>query len=132
LKVGTVSSLDIEEIISVSNSKVVHADMEVSSINGLEPRHGNGSNFGIVQLYPNPAKEQLNIVVNAPVNDEFTCVFYSASGQIVFEHRQHVFKGINTINIDLMAKQLNWRPGYYIVRMEGSQWIDVKPFVIRQ
>ena len=132
LKVGDNTSLSVEDIISIlDNSIAVGQDMEVSAIRGLEPRNIDGSSCKILTLYPNQSHDQLNIVVNAAEQEEYKCVFFNANGQILFEEKVQIFKGINTINIDLMANQYKMNTGYYFVRVESSLWVDVKPFVIK-
>ncbi|MDL2239271.1 T9SS type A sorting domain-containing protein [Bacteroidales bacterium OttesenSCG-928-K03] len=59
-------------------------------------------------IYPNPASNMINVVVNNPVN----CVIYNMTGQVV--SNQQLSEGKNSVNIS------NLKPGVYFVSAGNS------------
>lgn len=57
--------------------------------------------FDIVNIYPNPAKGVLQILIGSPSTAEVSVVGYNVLGQILFDLREHVVKGHNVLSIDV-------------------------------
>jgi len=65
---------------------------------------------------PNPATENVNLVVNSPQSQEANIVLTNVSGQTVFSRKQHLDSGTNTISIDKKSVT----NGLYILTVESE------------
>lgn len=132
LKSNGTPGAQIQNVMMVrNNSKIVNSGYQISSVSRIVPKNFNGIESNIFMLYPNPSNGELNVVLNSNDEEDFKFMFISSTGQILFEEVRHVFKGINTINFNLISTQHYLAPGYYLLRTGNSQWTDVKPFLIK-
>jgi len=65
---------------------------------------------------PNPATENVNLVVNSPQSQEANIVVTNVSGQTVFSRKQHLDSGTNAISIDKKSVT----NGLYILTVESE------------
>lgn len=54
-------------------------------------------------VYPNPATSKLNVVLNAPANDEVAFVFTDLAGKVVMQHQKQLISGDNNIVLDIAS-----------------------------
>ncbi len=79
-----------------------------------------------VGLFPNPATEVLNVMLDGPVADEeYTIEIMDMSGKLVYQERQP--EENRTVEIDL--KQLKIRPSVYLLRIRFADEMLTKRFV---
>ena len=65
---------------------------------------------------PNPATENINLIVNSPQSHDAKIVLTNVTGQIVLDKKQHLDNGINAIAIDKNAIA----EGLYILSLESE------------
>ncbi len=92
------------------------------------------SNVGIEEkamedlvVYPNPAKDQLNISFNANVNQTFELNLINMTGEAIYSKRVENFSGIFDESIDLsgVAK------GVYILSIQNQDGINTEKIVVQ-
>ena len=64
-------------------------------------------------IYPNPAKDKLNVVVAAPANDKITYVITDLAGKVVAQQAAQVIAGDNLQSINV--QQLS--SGSYMIKV---------------
>jgi hypothetical protein len=97
--------IDIDERARMSN---------VVMISGAKP-----AMLGLGGLYPNPAHNILNVIVNSPQNSKIDLVVMELGGKIVKNRTTTVGEGNNSIDIDVSSLPAN---GYLImIRGEKNQ-----------
>jgi hypothetical protein len=69
--------------------------------------------LGIGGLYPNPARSQVNVIIDAPERDKITVVVTDMAGKIVKQQLANVDRGSNTIPVDIAALA----SGSYLVKL---------------
>lgn len=70
----------------------------------------------IVNIYPNPAKERLNLTVNSISNDKFMVQVIDLTGKVLLQQPQSVVKGSNNI----ILATANLASGIYTVRITDT------------
>ncbi|TND10093.1 MAG: hypothetical protein FD123_341 [Bacteroidetes bacterium] len=83
------------------------------------------ANVSSVALFPNPAKNtvQINTVLNS--SGRFSIHIYSYTGQIYFASEESVSEGVFSKTIDISALP----DGIYMVRIESPQAAEIQKFV---
>ncbi|OFX43492.1 MAG: hypothetical protein A2046_17005 [Bacteroidetes bacterium GWA2_30_7] len=76
----------------------------------------NVNSYLTASIYPNPAKDVLNISINTSnsVNVEF--VIYDAIGQVVYKNKVSTVNGNNLFNVDLS----NEADGIYFIKFNNT------------
>lgn len=80
--------------------------------------------FEEMQLYPNPAHNQIVIPVSPLFTELTTCTIYNNAGEKMYTEVFNA-KAVLQRNIDIHL----YPPGMYYVRMEGADTIDSAQFV---
>jgi hypothetical protein len=81
-----------------------------------------------LKMYPNPAADDVNLLLNTTQNETFRIQVLSASGQLIYELEYEAAKGVNEINIPTHT----FENGVYFIQVNGSQQLlSKKLFVIR-
>lgn len=76
---------------------------------GLKPL--NGSNPFAVSVFPNPAKQDINITLKMPMNGDVELYITNAEGKLVFDkHYENLSSGEQKIDL---TNRLNLSPGVY-------------------
>lgn len=78
-------------------------------------------------LYPNPANEVINLMVNIPVNDDFTISVIDMSGKVLYAEKQNVNTGVTTFTYNAG----NLANGLYSMNITGTTYQTVKKFVVQ-
>lgn len=75
------------------------------------------------KIYPNPAKNMINIALNTETNDEAIIKLTDLSGQDVYTARRNIKSGQNNISLNLQNDHLD--PGMYFVRiiLQNSDYV---------
>ncbi len=75
----------------------------------------------LLQVYPNPAKNNINAIIVSKKNTLGKITICDASGKIVFLQNINITKGFNTIPINT----LYFSDGFYIIKIVRSQQTDM-------
>lgn len=67
-------------------------------------------------LYPNPAKNELNVKIESPVNSEYYIAIFDISGREVLSNEINTIESTTKISIDISAIQ----SGMYYLRIMNS------------
>jgi len=84
--------------------------------------------ISLVSLQPNPADENLYLVVFAKKMEQFNIAIYNTYGQRVHSFNYTLNSGNTTLNISLS----NMAPGAYFLQMKGRDIEMVKSFIKKQ
>ena len=71
------------------------------------------SKISIIKIYPNPAKNYVNIIVGTPNETAIDLVVFNHLGQKIIEEKKKTLKGYNTINLNIERL----RPGNYVFQV---------------
>jgi aminopeptidase N len=82
-------------------------------------------NQKIVNVYPNPATDELRIDFKNDKTEVVTLDIVNAIGETVYKEQKPINLGDNTVKLSL----LNIPKGFYLVKMTGSTWVSVKEFM---
>lgn len=66
----------------------------------------------LVSVYPNPAKEQLNVMVTSPKTDNITFVITDITGKVVLQQKQSIINGDNLLQLHVQSLS----PGTYLLK----------------
>jgi hypothetical protein len=96
---------------------------------GIDPVENKPASDGIIQVYPNPASDRLNIHFTVARTGSYTLDIYSVSGRKIETILEQVLE-TGTYNVDY---QLNDLPsGNYIVTLRTREGEKAHPFQIRR
>jgi Secretion system C-terminal sorting domain len=93
------------------NQKDIDGNSKLSNIivlSGDKP-----TQLGIGGLFPNPARDRVNVMIEAPQRDKITIVVTDMSGKIVKQQLENVDTGSNTVPVDIA----NLASGSYLVKL---------------
>jgi len=93
----------------------------ISSTQELDPEHGTFS------IYPNPAKDFINIEISDSQLDKLGISFYSVTGQLVFETNKTPVGKSNLLNLDNIDTGL-----YFIVLNSESGTYSQKVYIDKE
>lgn len=71
-------------------------------------------------LYPNPAKNKLNVMIAAPSNDKVNIQISDLAGQILLQQATTVLNGDNKISVDVTTLPA----GSYFIRAKGNNGLQ--------
>jgi hypothetical protein len=103
--------IDIDEKVKMSN---------IVMISGAKP-----AILALGGLYPNPAHNTLNVIVNSPQNDRIELVVTELGGKIVRNKLIIVGEGSNSIDIDISSLSANG----YLVSLKGEKNVNGLKFI---
>jgi Secretion system C-terminal sorting domain len=69
--------------------------------------------FNISGIFPNPARETINVMINTPRKNDITLIIMDAAGKTVKQKVANVDTGSNTISVDIA----NLASGSYVIKM---------------
>ncbi len=79
-----------------------------------------------VLLYPNPANEVFNLAFNLEDYEELRVQIYTTSGQLAYDN---LFP--NTLNQTYSFSKALLSPGFFVVKITGDRWTQVKRLLIQ-
>jgi hypothetical protein len=82
-------------------------------------------NIQQLTLFPNPTTANLNITINTSQKENVIFSIYNITGQLVYESKPELYKGINTFKINT----INYNDGLYFFRINGEQINFCKKFI---
>jgi len=96
--------------------------MRFKSSVGINEFEGNAVNFNV---YPNPAKDVVNVAFNSGDADNYTLRIVGINGQVVFEANYGQLSGdaMKSINVS------NLQSGVYFIQLMNEKGISTKKFV---
>lgn len=77
-----------------------------------------------LSIYPNPAKEAINITTNHPVNEHCMITIYNMLGDVIFSEKLNQAK----MQIDIR----NYSTGIYLVEIKGDNWVEKQKLIIQR
>jgi len=80
----------------------------------------------IMDLYPMPVVDHLNIVYQSTNQTEMQYYIYNTLGELMIANTQPVINGINDFNIELN----NFASGVYIIHIENGDRINTQKFIV--
>lgn len=111
---------DVSSVQSITVFYRIKAVMKSGRTNysTIVPVRKQGVNNVIIQLMPNPAKDQIQVVVNSRVNTKTSVSIVDASGKEVYRFKENLMIGNNT----LTYSQVNSLPsGTYYLRLFNDE-----------
>ena len=69
-----------------------------------------------ISVYPNPAKDVLNIMISSSNKEDVEFIIYDAIGQVVYRNKVVTENGNNLFNVDLSNKA----DGIYFIKFNNS------------
>ncbi|CAN5326198.1 hypothetical protein BH09BAC5_BH09BAC5_00780 [soil metagenome] len=91
------------------------------SVAGVMQLHSESKN--VISLFPNPAKDILNIHISAPLGKKYSIEIYDSSGRLMFSEYKEPAEDLQ-VNISKYAR------GTYIVHVTGEIINEEKSFII--
>ncbi len=82
---------------------------------------------GRVSVYPNPASNEVKVMISSAADGKVTCKITDNAGRVVLQNTAHVKKGNNNITIDINKLAA----GLYHVSVSGAG-IDQKVKLLKQ
>jgi photosystem II stability/assembly factor-like uncharacterized protein len=79
-----------------------------------------------IEIYPNPANEDLNIVFGSPVNTTIACMLFNSDGLLIKEIE---FEKVNQQQVIKISLD-NYASGVYILRIESEESVFEKKVII--
>ena len=79
-----------------------------------------------LQLYPNPAFNNVNLEINTLIQGQYVIDFYNALGSKIFTQKSYMKEGKNVLSVSTQS----FSTGMYLVRMGMGQDFIVKKLVI--
>ena len=83
------------------------------------------SQLGIVDLFPNPAIDKLNLLVNVTNNQPVTIHIYDIAGREVLTKKQDTKDGLNTLNFNLST----FKSGIYLLKINDGLKVSMTKFL---
>jgi len=80
-----------------------------------------------VKIYPNPAREKVNLVIFANNQTDYTISFYDINGKIVSRKELNAIKGKNEITLDLS----NIKNGIYLLNVNSDSRNNYSKIIIQ-
>ncbi len=119
-------------VVNVSSNKFSLTVPALSTTAVLLTASGTGLNdlkykSGDIKIYPNPANDNISVQIDSPAADPVHLVVFDNQGRKVKTLATH-FDGFSPINIDISSLQ----QGYYLLSLQSTHFITVKPFVVRR
>lgn len=97
-----------------------------SSLSIIVAIKGDKTSLGITSLYPNPAKDIVNLAVTSPVSGKATIVITGLSGNVISQVPATVIAGQNNLSINVGSLPT----GVYLVRItNGSETTETMRFI---
>lgn len=103
--------------------KAIDKDGKYSFSKVVSVTRNNSSNFGLVSIVPNPAKESIS--VNYTINEKrtITLYIYSMTGRLMKMKRFNSKNGSHRVNLSMLPE------GEYVLKLVNNNEVDVKKFV---
>ncbi len=119
--------LDKEAPIGVSYYKLYQTDFDgTSTYAGIVELYRGDTGMSIVELWPNPASTQVNILFNLPESQQTSILVYDAIGRTVHENMSNRLAGLNQHNIALEGLA----SGVYFVEIKSGSFLTSQKFII--
>ncbi len=80
----------------------------------------------IIDIYPIPVHETLNIIYQQMDHAPFTLMIYNATGEVVYEMNQHGVRGNNVIELNVEA----FTSGMYMAHILSKETISTSKFIV--
>lgn len=84
------------------------------------------SDFGFVNVYPNPVQDQLTVIFKSPNAGDLKILLFNATGQNVFENNSQMDIGFRTIQIDMSP----YLSGTYFLMLKHGQNTEIRKIVV--
>jgi hypothetical protein len=81
--------------------------------NSVKPKNDNPLNFAIVDLFPNPARTEMNVVITTAKQDDVNLIIMDINGKIIQQQQSRITKGSNTVSVNV-SKLMK---GTYLVKV---------------
>ncbi len=81
---------------------------------------------GIINIYPNPSRENMNIEFNSTSESLYNLKLFNVEGRIIYEENLYLYKGDNLINLDIS----NLTNGNYAIMINNDSRIHQKSFIV--
>ncbi len=81
--------------------------------------------FAIESIYPIPADDELQLIINAPDATNFQLKVYDYTGRLVMEQSESIFTGSNALTLPIQSMA----PGTYILSIENENHQLIERFV---
>lgn len=91
---------------------------------GVGINETENSSSGILEIYPNPAKDKINLLFNCEINTQLKIIIYNSLGQVM-ENLSCKNVNDNRIELDLGA----YDPGVYYVWSELAEYQEVQKII---
>lgn len=101
------------------NGTILKLETETSTTEDIGEINANKS----LSIYPNPAKETVNISTNHPVNERCMITIYNMLGDVIFTDKLYQTK----TQIDIR----NFSKGIYMIEIKGDDWSEKEKLVIQ-
>ena len=73
-----------------------------------------------IELFPNPATDQLNVVVNSNEEKQVELVVTDLAGRVIGVESTNLFEGKN----QLLVKVADLSGGIYFIEIKGLDWVE--------
>ena len=85
-------------------------------------------NVESINLYPNPANEDINVVLNVIQDKEVAIVAYDETGKLMINENRTLSSGTNTLTYDVT----NWNNGIYFIRITNDNQVKTVKVMINR
>lgn len=89
------------KVVSYYRLKQIDFDGKSTISNIVAIKDGRMLNFEISDIYPNPAKERINIVVTSIAEKKANFIVTDLIGKVVLQHNQQIINGQNNIQLNV-------------------------------
>lgn len=77
-------------------------------------------------IFPNPANERLNLLLNLKQNDEIELRVRDLQGSLIYEDRRFFGRGENLVQLNSES----WKTGVYLLEVKGNTFFQKNKFVV--
>lgn len=93
-------------------------DVTIDDCTGIDDANANAN----VSLYPNPAKENIELVFTGKAGSTYTVVVINSIGQVMTEINGISFRHSQNVNIDIN----NYKSGFYIINLSTKDGLNIR------
>lgn len=111
------SSQNKAGISKLSEARYLTAYQNVNTVSSDNITINNTSDPAFI-VYPNPAKDYLNLKTSWKANEQVTVSIYNAEGKILLSNKYFISRENDVINITFDP---TWKAGNYYIKVEGSK-----------
>ncbi|MNV01195.1 hypothetical protein D3C71_913910 [compost metagenome] len=107
--------------------KLIHDNGNISTSNTLVIEQQFINDLEIVKAYPNPATNDLNIILTSKTEGSYQLILSNLNGQSVFDSKQTIQKGLTSTAIDVS----NFQNGFYLLTIsQNGKNISTRKIII--